>query len=40
MFKESIVYNDQNLQNALKLIESFTADLVGTEIYDPLCQIF
>lgn len=41
MFKSSsVVYDDQNLATALEKVDSFEADLGGTEIYSPLDLIF
>jgi hypothetical protein len=41
MFNESsVVYEDQNLATALEKVDSFEADLGGTEIYSPLDLIF
>lgn len=36
----SVRYNDKNLAEALEKIQSFDADLGGTEIYDPIDQTF
>lgn len=41
MFNDgSVEYNEENLQTALEKIESFEADFGGTEIFDPLEEIF
>ena len=41
MFNDgSVEYNEENLRTALEQIESFEADFGGTEIFDPLEQIF
>lgn len=41
MFKNgSVEYNEVNLQHAIDLIQIFEADLGGTEIYQPLDEIF
>ncbi|CAI2383841.1 unnamed protein product [Moneuplotes crassus] len=41
LFKEeSIEYNEESLNEAIDEINTFTADLGGTEILTPLCEIF
>ena len=41
MFPErSVDYNDQNLQTAIDQISTFNADFGGTQIYEPLAEIF
>ena len=36
----TIHYNDQNLMNAIKQVESFSANFGGTEIYEPIQNAF
>lgn len=40
MFEESVQYNDQNVEEALEEIQSFDADMGGTEMLEPLRAIF
>jgi hypothetical protein len=40
VFDQSVEYNEENLSIAKAKIESFKADLGGTEIYQPLQSIF
>ena len=39
MFNKSIAYNDENVEETIKRIESFDADFGGTEIAAPLKDI-
>ncbi|XP_046843087.1 von Willebrand factor A domain-containing protein 5A-like [Xenia sp. Carnegie-2017] len=40
LFPESVPYNQKNLETAVKHAENLQADLRGTELFDPLKQIF
>ncbi|KAL4459315.1 hypothetical protein ABPG74_017928 [Tetrahymena malaccensis] len=40
LFTSSRKYNNQNMEIAINIISSYKADLVGTEIYNPLSCIF
>jgi hypothetical protein len=39
MFNESIKYDNKNLKTAIKLIDSMSANMGGTEIFEPLQSI-
>lgn len=39
MFNQSIKYNNENLKNAVTKIKKMSADMGGTEIYEPLDKI-
>jgi uncharacterized protein with von Willebrand factor type A (vWA) domain len=36
MFPNSVIFNSQNLQTAIKKVNSFKADMGGTELLDPI----
>ena len=40
MFSKSVKYESGKLKEALKKVETFTANFGGTEIYEPLFEIF
>ncbi|XP_046843091.1 von Willebrand factor A domain-containing protein 5A-like, partial [Xenia sp. Carnegie-2017] len=40
LFPESVPYNQKNLEKAVKHAENLQADLGGTELFDPLKEIF
>ena len=41
MFPErSVDYNDENMEIAIAQIAEFTANFGGTQIYEPLAEIF
>lgn len=40
LFESPMLYTQENLDSALQKIETFDADLGGTEIYQPLDSIF
>ncbi|EAR96204.1 type A von willebrand factor domain protein (macronuclear) [Tetrahymena thermophila SB210] len=40
LFPSSRKYNNQNLEIAIKIISNYTANLLGTEIYNPLSCIY
>ncbi|XP_046842403.1 von Willebrand factor A domain-containing protein 5A-like isoform X3 [Xenia sp. Carnegie-2017] len=40
LFPESVPYNQKNLETAVKHAENLQADLGGTELFDPLREIF
>ena len=40
MFSSSVKYESIQVQNTIKNVEKFRADLGGTEIYSPLEKIF
>ncbi|XP_046843080.1 von Willebrand factor A domain-containing protein 5A-like [Xenia sp. Carnegie-2017] len=40
LFPESVPYNQKNLETAVKHAENLQADLGGTELFDPLKEIF
>ncbi|OMJ72557.1 hypothetical protein SteCoe_28973 [Stentor coeruleus] len=40
MFPQSVYSNSQNISNAISLLSSFSADMGGTEIYNPLQEVF
>lgn len=39
LYEESVEYNEENLKNAVAKISTFTADMGGTELLDPLNDI-
>jgi hypothetical protein len=39
MFKKSIAYNDQNVEETINKLDTFEADFGGTEIAAPLLEI-
>ena len=40
LFGESVLTNDENIQNALEVIDEYSANFGGTELYSPLKAIF
>lgn len=40
LFKESLKYNNQDIDFAIQKIKTMEADMGGTQIYDPLKSIF
>ena len=40
MYPESVEYNDKSLEESLRIIEDFDADMGSTEILEPMLKIF